>query len=110
LNGLSGFCVTKLDVLDGFEEIKICTSYSLRGEILDAPPLDASDWVDLEPVYESFPGWQDSSRGATSLGQLPENARSYIEVMEKLCGAPVHIISTGPDRNENIIRKYPFDL
>jgi adenylosuccinate synthase len=110
LNGVTGFCVTKLDVLDGFEEINICTSYRLRGEILDAPPLDASNWAELEPVYQSFPGWQDSSRGATSLEQLPANARRYLEAMEELCGAPVHIVSTGPDRRENIIRNYPFDL
>jgi len=110
LNGVTGFCVTKLDVLDGFEEINICTSYRLRGEILDAPPLDASSWAELKPVYQSFPGWQESSRGATSLDQLPVNARRYLEAMEELCGAPVHIVSTGPDRRENIIRNYPFNL
>ena len=110
LNGVSGFCVTKLDVLDGFDEIKICSSYRLHGELLDAPPLDASDWADLEPVYESFPGWQESSRGATSLGQLPDAARNYLEAMEQLCGAQVHIVSTGPERSENIIRQYPFDI
>ena len=110
LNGVSGFCVTKLDVLDGFDEIKICSAYRLHGELLDAPPLDASDWAHLEPVYESFPGWQESSRGATSLGQLPDAARSYLEAMEQLCGAQVHIVSTGPERSENIIRQYPFDI
>ena len=110
LNGVTGFCVTKLDVLDGFEEIKICTAYRLNGELLDAPPLDAHSWADLEPVYESFPGWTESSRGATSLDQLPANAQSYLQAMEELCGAPVHIVSTGPDRSESIIIKYPFDL
>ncbi len=110
LNGVTGFCVTKLDVLDGLEEIKICTAYRLKGELLDAPPLDAHSWADLEPVYQSFPGWKESSRGATSLADLPANARSYLEAMEALCGAPVHIVSTGPDRRENIIIKYPFDL
>jgi adenylosuccinate synthase len=110
LNGVTGFCVTKLDVLDGFEEIKICTAYRLNGELLDAPPLDVYSWADLEPVYESFPGWSDCSRGATSLEDLPANARSYLEAMEAICGAPVHIVSTGPDRCENIIIKYPFDL
>jgi adenylosuccinate synthase len=110
LNGVSGFCVTKLDVLDGFEEIRICTAYRLGDEILDAPPLDVQDWARLEPVYETFPGWQESSRGATRLEDLPANARSYLEAMEALCGAPVHIVSTGPDRNENIVIRYPFDL
>ena len=109
LNGVSGLCVTKLDVLDGFDEIKVCTAYRLHGETLDAPPLDAMSWSELEPVYESFPGWQDSSRGATCMEDLPANARSYLEAMEAMCGAPIHIVSTGPERNENIIRKYPFD-
>jgi len=110
LNGVSGFCVTKLDVMDGFEEIKICTNYRLHGEIIDAPPLDADAWADLEPVYETFPGWKESCRGMTRMEDLPANARSYLAAMEDLCGAPVHIVSTGPDRAENIIIKYPFDL
>jgi len=110
LNGVTGLCVTKLDVLDGFEEIRICTAYRLNGELLDAPPLDSHSWADLEPVYETFPGWSDSSRGATTLEELPKNARKYLKSMEELCGAPVHIVSTGPDRAENIIIKYPYDL
>jgi adenylosuccinate synthase len=110
LNGVTGFCVTKLDVLDGFDEIKICTAYRLHGKLLEAPPLDSESWADLEPVYQSFPGWTESSRGATSMDDLPANARDYLQAMEELCGAPVHIVSTGPDRSENIIIKYPFDL
>ena len=110
LNGVSGFCVTKLDVLDGFDEIRICTAYLLDGERLEVPPLDVHDWSRLQPVYESFPGWQQSSRGATRMDDLPGNARSYLQAMEDLCGAPVHIVSTGPDRNENIVLRYPFDL
>ena len=110
LNGVSGLCVTKLDVLDGFDEIRICTAYRLGSEVLDAPPLDAHEWEHLEPVYESFPGWQDASRGATAMEDLPSNARRYLQKMEELCGAPVHIVSTGPDRSENIVIRYPFDL
>ena len=110
LNGVSGFCVTKLDVLDGFDEIRICTAYRLDGERLDVPPLDVHDWARLQPEYESFPGWRESSRGATRMEDLPANARSYLAAMATLCGAPVHIVSTGPDRNENIIIRYPFDL
>ena len=110
LNGVSGFCVTKLDVMDGFDKIKICTSYKLGGKTLDAPPLDADAWAELEPVYETFPGWQESSRGVTRMEDLPDNAQSYLGAMEELCGAPVHIVSTGPDRAENIILQYPFDL
>jgi adenylosuccinate synthase len=110
LNGVTGFCVTKLDVLDGFEQIRICTAYRLDGEVLEGPPLHAQDWARLEPVYESFPGWEASSRGARSMQDLPANARSYLEAMEALCGAPIHIVSTGPDRSENIVIKYPYDL
>jgi adenylosuccinate synthase len=110
LNGVTGFCVTKLDVMDGFEEIKICTKYRLHGELLDAPPLDSRAWADLEPVYESFPGWHEPTRGVTRMEDLPENARLYLKAMEELCGAPVHMVSTGPDRNENIIIRYPFDV
>jgi adenylosuccinate synthase len=110
LNGVSGFCVTKLDVMDGFDEIKICTHYRLGGEVVNTPPLDADAWAELEPVYETFPGWQELSKGATSMEDLPANARSYLAAMEDLCGAPVHIVSTGPDRAENIILQYPFDL
>jgi adenylosuccinate synthase len=110
LNGVSGLCVTKLDVLDGFDEIKVCTAYRLDGETLDTPPLDTMNWAKLEPVFDHFPGWQESSRGATRMEDLPPNARGYLEAMEALCGVPVHIVSTGPERSENIVLKYPFDL
>jgi adenylosuccinate synthase len=109
LNGVSGLCVTKLDVLDGFDTIRICTHYRIDGETLDAPPLDVRDWERLEPVYQDFPGWDESSRGATSMDQLPANARSYLDAMADLASAPIHIISTGPDRVENIIERFPFD-
>jgi adenylosuccinate synthase len=108
LNGVTGLCVTKLDVLDGLDELKICVRYRLDGELLEATPVDCDRWADLEPEYESFPGWRESSRGATALEQLPAQARSYLAAMEERVGAPVHIISTGPDRHENIIRQYPF--
>ncbi len=108
LNGVTGLCVTKLDVLDGLDELKICTAYRLAGANLESTPLDADSWGELQPVYQSFPGWQESTRGATTLDQLPANARSYLDAVAQLVGAPVHIISTGPDRNENIIVQYPF--
>ncbi|MEM1411719.1 MAG: adenylosuccinate synthase [Pseudomonadota bacterium] len=109
LNGLSGFCVTKLDVLDGMDEIRVCTAYRLNGETLVVPPTNPDDWAALEPIYESFPGWSESSRGATRLEDLPANARAYLEAMEALTGASVHMVSTGPDRNENIIIRHPLD-
>jgi len=110
LNGLSGFCVTKLDVLDGMDEIKVCTAYRLDGEdLVDTFPTNPDDWERLEPVYETFPGWSDSSRGAQRLEDLPNNARAYLDAMEQLTGAPVHMVSTGPDRSENIIVRHPLD-
>jgi adenylosuccinate synthase len=108
-NGISGYCVTKLDVLDGVETIKVGVAYRLNGELIDVPPLNPEVWDDLEVVYESFPGWQDSTRGITKYEDLPDNAKSYLSAMESLCGAPVHMISTGPDRKENIIIKHPMD-
>jgi adenylosuccinate synthase len=107
-NGISGFCVTKLDVLDGVDTIKVGIAYRLNGDLLDVPPQNIEDWDDLEVEYESFPGWQDSTRGITRYEDLPENAKSYLSAMEALSGAPVHMVSTGPDRKENIIIKHPM--
>jgi len=107
-NGITGYCVTKLDVLDGVETIKVCVAYRLNGELIDVPPLNPEAWDDLEVVYESFPGWQDSTRGVTNYDDLPKNAKDYLSAMESLCGAPVHMVSTGPDRKENIIIKHPL--
>ena len=107
-NGVTGFCVTKLDVLDGVETIKVGTSYRLNGVSLDVPPDNPADWDDLEVEYESFPGWQQSTRGVNCFEDLPVNARAYIKSMESLCGTPVHMISTGPDRVENIILHHPL--
>ena len=108
LNGVTGLCVTKLDVLDGFDELKICTAYRNQGQQQDHPPLDADDWQQMEPVYESFAGWHEETRGICNYDELPANARVYLEALESMCGVPVHLISTGPERNENIIRQYPF--
>jgi adenylosuccinate synthase len=108
VNGVSGFCVTKLDVLDGVETIKVGIAYRLNGQVLDIPPQNAEAWAELEVAYETFPGWQESTRGITRFEDLPANARSYIGAMEALCGAPVHMISTGPERKENIIIHHPM--
>ena len=107
-NGVSGFCVTKLDVLDGMETVKVGIAYRLNGELLDVPPQNAEAWGDLEVEYETFPGWQESTRGVTRFEDLPENAKIYIGAIEALCGAPIHMISTGPDRKENIIIRHPM--
>lgn len=108
LNGLSGFCVTKLDVLDGMEELKVCTAYQLDGVDMHSPPTNPEDWERLEPVYQTFPGWQQSTRGVTQFDDLPAAAQAYLQEIERLCDAPVHMISTGPDRSENIIVKHPL--
>jgi adenylosuccinate synthase len=109
LNGLSGFCVTKLDVLDGMDEVKVCMAYKLDGQRIDTPPTNPDDWERLDPIYESFPGWADSSRGVTEFEALPSNAQVYLNAMEKLAGAPIHMVSTGPDRRDNIILKHPLE-
>jgi adenylosuccinate synthase len=96
-------------VLDGVETIKVGVAYRLNDELLDVPPQNPEAWEELTVEYESFPGWQESTRGITDFDQLPANAKSYIAAMEKLCGAPVHMISTGPDRKENIILQHPLD-
>jgi len=110
INSVSGICLTKLDVLDGLENIQVCVAYKTKaGEELTRPPLDGRGYEDLEPVFETLPGWSESTLGAQTLEALPENARSYIKYIEMLIEAPVDIISTGPDRNETIVLRHPFD-
>jgi len=110
INSVSGICLTKLDVLDGLESIKVCVGYRTRsGDEITRPPLDGKDYEDLEPVFETLPGWSESTLGAKSLDELPENARNYIRYIEEKIEAPVDIISTGPDRVETIVLRHPFD-
>ena len=109
INSLSGFCLTKLDVLDGLQEVKICTGYRFPdGSVRDVPPMAADDYEQVEPIYESMPGWQDSTFGVKSLDGLPQAARNYIRRIEEITGVPVDIISTGPDRDETMILRHPF--
>ena len=108
INGTTGFCMTKLDVLDGLEEIRMAVAYELDGERLDAPPVDADLWPDLEPVYESFPGWEQDTRGCTDMAALPDAAKRYLKAVEDFCETPIHILSTGPERNENAVVQLPF--
>ena len=108
INSISGICLTKLDVLDGLETVRICVAYkNAQGEVVDAP-TDADSYVGLEPVYEDMPGWAESTFGVKSLEELPANARAYIKRVEELIGAPIDIVSTGPDRNETIVLRHPF--
>ena len=108
INSVSGICLTKLDVLDGLDTVKICTGYQgMEGNI--APSLmDMETFKSLEPIYEEFPGWEGSTLGARSMNDLPKNARSYIRYIEELIEVSVDIISTGPDRQETIVLRHPF--
>lgn len=108
INSISGICLTKLDVLDGLEEVKVCIGYKDQAGNDVGIPVDCEGWEKVVPVYESLPGWSESTEGAQSLDALPENARKYIRRLEELMGAPVDIISTGPDRVETIMLRHPF--
>ena len=108
INSISGLCLTKLDVLDGLDSIQVCVGYrNANGDVLDAPS-DADSYVGLEPIYEELPGWSESTLGVQSLNELPANAQAYIKRIEELVGAPIDLISTGPDRNETIIKRQIF--
>ena len=108
INGISGICLTKLDVLDGLSEIKVCTGYKLRGETIDILPLDADDIVACEPIYATFAGWEGTTFGLTTWEQLPANARAYLECVQSLIGAPIDMVSTGPDRDHTILLRHPY--
>ena len=109
INGITGLCITKLDVLDGLSELKICTGYKLDGKTLDLLPIGAEEVAGCEPILETMSGWQESTVGATSHDVLPPAARAYLARIEALCEIPIDIISTGPDRDETILRRHPFD-
>ncbi|MGB0894913.1 MAG: adenylosuccinate synthase [Parashewanella sp.] len=110
INSISGFCLTKLDVLDGLEEVKICVGYQMPdGTVVNQTPMAAEGYEQVTPVYESMPGWSEETFGATSVEQLPQAARNYIKRIEELLETPVDIISTGPDRNETMILVNPFN-
>ena len=109
INSVSGLCLTKLDVLDGLEEIQICIGYADSDGNPVPNPIDSDDYAGLVPVYESVPGWSESTVGARTVDELPTAARDYIGVIEDVVGAPIDIISTGPDRMETIVLHHPFD-
>ena len=110
INSLSGFCLTKLDVLDGLKEVKICVGYRMPdGREMTTTPLAAEGWEGIEPIYDSMPGWSDTTFGVKEHSKLPQAALDYIKRIEELTGVPVDIISTGPDRSETMILRDPFD-
>ena len=110
INSITGLCLTKLDVLDGIETIRLCVAYEKDGQPVDILPLSADEFEGCEPVYIDMPGWKESTLGITEYSELPENARAYIEKVESLAGVPIDIISTGPDRRETIVRRDLFEV
>lgn len=109
INGLSGLCITKLDVLDGIEELKICTGYILDGKPIDLLPIGADEVARCKPIYETVPGWKESTFGVKSWQDLPNNAKAYLTMLEMLCEVPISIVSTGPEREETIVKRHPFE-
>jgi adenylosuccinate synthase len=108
INGITGLCLTKLDVLDGLAEIKMCVGYKLDGRQLDILPLDADEIEACTPIFETFPGWSETTFGITSWDALPANARSYLRRVEEVIGAPIDMVSTGPDREHTIVLRHPY--
>jgi adenylosuccinate synthase len=109
LNGVSGLCITKLDVLDGAEVLKICVGYEIDGRLSDILPVGAEELERCVPVYDELAGWQESTVGVKTYEGLPKAARKYLRRIEELCAVPADIISTGPDRDETIVMRHPFD-
>jgi len=107
-SSVSGLCITKLDVLDGLDVIRVCVGYRVGGTVVAEPPLSLEGYAGLEPVYEELPGWPDSTVGVTEYARLPVNARRYLERLESLVEVPIDIISTGADRDETIVLRHPF--
>jgi adenylosuccinate synthase len=108
-SSVSGLCVTKLDVLDELETIQICVGYQIDGERISGLPVVVDRFAECEPIYEEHPGWQASTVGITGFAELPANAQNYLQRIEELAGVPVDIISTGPDREQTIVKQHPFE-
>lgn len=108
LNGVTGLCLTKLDVMDTLQTISICVAYELDGQQIDHPPIGADLLARCQPVYEQMPGWGSNTAGATSMDELPEAARQYIARLEELTGVAVHLVSTGPERSQNVVIQWPY--
>lgn len=108
INGVTGMCLTKLDVLDGLSTLRLCTGYRLGDKLVDIFPVGAEDAARCVPVYEEMPGWTDTTVGAKTMDALPAAARAYIARIEALVGVPIDMVSTGPDREETIVLRHPF--
>jgi adenylosuccinate synthase len=109
LNGVSGLCITKLDVLDGVEAVKICVGYQVEGQLSDILPVGAEELERCVPVYEELPGWMESTVAVKTYKGLPKAARAYLQRIEELCAVPIDLISTGAEREETIVLRHPYD-
>ena len=107
-SSVSGLCITKLDVLDGLDTIRICVGYRISGEQGGEPPLLSDEFGDVEAIYEELPGWKEPTVGVTEHARLPQNARRYLARIEEIAGVPIDVISTGPDRDQTIVLRHPF--
>ncbi len=108
INGVTGLCMTKLDVLDGLDTVRLCVGYKIGDKTVDILPRGAVDVARCEPVYEDFPGWSQSTVGVTAWDQLPAQAQNYLKRIEEVSGIPIDMVSTGPDRDETILLRHPF--
>lgn len=108
INGVSGLCITKLDVLDGLGELNLCTGYMLDGQRIDLLPMGADEVVRCQPIYETLPGWRGTTFGAQTWDALPAEARAYLHRIEEICEVSIDVISTGPERDETILKRHPF--
>jgi adenylosuccinate synthase len=109
LNGTTGLCITKLDVLDGLPTVRLCTGYRFDGTTTDILPFGADEVARCEPVYEDFQGWQESTLGVRDWDVLPKQARRYLERLSEVVGVRLDLVSTGPDREQTIVLRHPFD-
>ena len=108
VNGLSGLCITKLDVLDGIDKLLLCTGYELDGQVTDILPMGADDIARCQPIYETLDGWKDVTVGITDYNKLPVNARLYLQRISDVTGVPIAMISTSPDRDHTIMLTHPY--
>jgi adenylosuccinate synthase len=108
INGVTGICITKLDVLDGLPELKLCLGYELDGKRIDLLPMGADEVARCVPIYETMKGWSGTTFGGKSWDDLPPEARAYLHRIEEVIEVPIDVISTGPERDETILRRHPF--
>ena len=108
VNGLTGLCITKLDVLDGLAELKLCTGYELDGEVIDILPMAAEEIARCKPIYETLPGWSHTTVGVVEYAKLPVEAQRYLKRIEDVTGVPIDMVSTSPDRDHTILLRNPY--